>query len=63
MEKRFATIRETAKTGLISETFLRTLVAQGRVPCVRAGSRVYVNLPLFIELLDRESREAVKQLD
>ena len=60
---KFLTIEQTAKLGILSEWTIRQRVAEGRCPCVRAGRKVYVNVPLFIELLDRESREAVKQLD
>lgn len=51
----FMTIRETAKTGMISEHHLRIMEKQGRLPGVRSGNRFLVNLPLLIEQLDRES--------
>lgn len=59
-EKRFMTIREVAKTGILTEHHLRLLEKQNRLPGVRSGNRFKVNLPLLIEQLDAESREAVK---
>ena len=55
----FKTIRETAKTGLISEHFLRLLVAEGKCPGIRTGNRFLVNVPALAEMLDRQSREGV----
>lgn len=59
-EKRFMTIREVAKTGILTEHHLRLLEKQNRLPGIRSGNRFKVNLPLLIEQLDDESKEAVK---
>jgi hypothetical protein len=53
---RFLTIREVAKTGILTEHHLRLLEKQNRLPGVRSGNRFKVNLPLLIEQLDAESR-------
>lgn len=56
---KFLTIRQTARTGLAAESFIRLLVAQGRRPGIRSGNRFYVNYEALCEMLDDESRKAV----
>lgn len=46
------TIREVARTGILSEYTIRALVKQGRVPCVKAGVKVLINFELFCEQLN-----------
>lgn len=55
MEKRFLSIRETAKTGIISGSYLRQMVAQGQAPGFYVGNRFYVNVPMLIDKLDAMS--------
>nr|WP_325180315.1 hypothetical protein [uncultured Oscillibacter sp.] len=55
----FKTIRQTAATGLASENFIRTLVAQGKCPGIRSGNRFLVNIEALGEMLDAESRRKV----
>lgn len=57
----FMTIRETAKTGMISEHHLRLMEKQGRLPGVRVGNRFKVNVDLLVEQLNRESAERIQQ--
>ena len=52
---KFLTIREVARTGLISEYNLRLRVAARTVPFIRTGNRVLINYPRLIEQLDQES--------
>lgn len=52
----FKTIRQTAATGLITEYFLRQLVARGECPGIRSGNRFLVNVPALAEQLDAQSR-------
>lgn len=49
------TIREVAKCGIASESFIRRLVAQGRCPGVYSGTRFLVNVPKLVEYIDTES--------
>lgn len=56
----FLTIREVAKTGLISEYNLRLRVAAKTVPFIRTGNRVLINLPLLENILDQESMNAME---
>lgn len=49
---RMRTIREIAKTGLLSEYALRLMEKQGRLPCVYSGRKCLVNLDKLIEQLN-----------
>ena len=60
MDKIFLTIRETAKTGLLSEYTLRLMLKQGKIPCIMCGKKCMVNYPLLVEYLNKESRKAVR---
>ena len=55
---KFLTIRETAKTGILSEHHLRIMEKQGRLPWVRVGNRFKVNLDLLVDQLNQESTPA-----
>ena len=55
----FKTIRQTAATGLISEHYLRLMVARGECPGIRSGNRFLVNVTALSEQLDRASREGI----
>ena len=52
----FKTIRQTAATGLLTEHYLRLLVAENRCPGIRTGNRFLVNVEALVEQLERESR-------
>ncbi|MBR2871442.1 MAG: hypothetical protein IKB98_08760 [Clostridia bacterium] len=54
-KKVFLTIRETAKTGILSEHSLRLLQKQGRIPFIMVGTKCLVNYPLLLETLNKES--------
>lgn len=49
---RMRTIREIAKTGILSEYALRLMEKQGRLPCVHVGRKCLVNLDKLIEQLN-----------
>lgn len=53
----FKTIRQTAAMGLMTEHYLRLLVAQGKCPGIRSGNRFMVNVDALAEQLDAESRQ------
>ena len=54
--KTYMTIRQTSiETGLAAGT-LRTRLKYNKLPCFYAGSRYYVNVPMFMQMLDAESR-------
>lgn len=47
------TVRQVAKTGLISEYALRQLVKQGKVPCIALEHKVLINFDAFVEQLQK----------
>lgn len=55
MDKKFMTIREVAKTGLVTEYFLRQMVKEHRLPGVYSGKSFLVNYSMLVDLLDKES--------
>ena len=52
MERRFMTIRQTAKLGLLSEYQLRLWQKQGKLPGVYSGVKFMVNVPQLEEKLE-----------
>ena len=50
---RMMTIRQVAALGVLPEHTLRRLHAKGRLPCIEADSRVYVNLDLLLTMLNQ----------
>lgn len=57
MEKTFMSIREVAATGLISEFYLRRMVAQGKIPGVYSGKTFKINYPMLVRMLEEESAQ------
>lgn len=58
---KFMTIRETARTKIVPEHYLRLMVAQGKCPGIYAGKKFIVNYGMLVEQLNAESRKAVAQ--
>ena len=56
----FKTIRQTAAMGLMTEHYLRLLVARGECPGIRSGNRFLVNVEALAEQLYTESRQNCK---
>lgn len=50
-EKVFMTIREVAKTRILSEHTIRMMVKAGEVSHIKVGNRILINYPKFIEQL------------
>lgn len=59
-DKTFMTIREVAKTGILSEHCLRLMQKQGKIPHIMVGTKCLINYPLLLEQLTQESKKAVK---
>lgn len=57
--KIFLTISETAINANFPEHAIRQMQKQHKLPCIYAGRKCLVNYPQFIEMLNKESREAV----
>lgn len=49
------TIREIAATGILPEYAIRTLVREGKIPAIRCGTAVRINLNTLIEMLNDTS--------
>lgn len=60
-QKRFLSIRETAKTGIITEHLLRQMVAKGEAPGFYAGTHFRVNYPMLVAKLDAMSAGGIAQ--
>ena len=58
---RMLTIRQTAKTGILSEYQLRLMQRQGRLPGIYVGNRFLVNYELLAEDLQEASRRTQKE--
>ena len=52
----YRTIRQVAASGLISEHYLRGMVARGACPGVRSGNRFLINVEQLKEKLNEMSR-------
>lgn len=48
----FMSIREVAKTGLMSEYSLRLLEKQGKLPCIYAGKKCLINFELLVQQMN-----------
>ena len=49
---RFMSIREVAKTGMLSEYSLRLLEKQEKLPCIYVGKKCRINFDLLVEQLN-----------
>lgn len=49
---RMMTIREIAKTGLLPENALRTMVKDGRAPHIMVGNKAMINYDKLVEMLE-----------
>lgn len=56
----FQSVTETAKRTGLSARYLRTGCQQGQIPHIKVGSDMRINLPLYLNMLNRESCERVK---
>lgn len=61
MQKQFMTIRQTARELDIPEGFIRREEKAGRVPGFKSGTRVYVDVTAFREVLSRANVRADAQ--
>ena len=56
----FLTIREVARTKILSEHSLRLMQKQGKIPHIMCGKKCLINYPLLVEMLTEESKRAMK---
>ena len=60
----YKTIRQVAASGLISEHYLRGLVARDQCPGFRSGNRFLINVEQLKEMLnDMSRRKAGEDID
>lgn len=57
----FKTIRQVAASGLISEHYLRGMVARGECPGFRSGNRFLINVEQLKEKLNELSRQKASE--
>ena len=61
-QPRFVSQKEAAKVTGCSLYFIKEGVKAGRIPHLRDGRRIYIDLPLFMEELDKQSRNSLLKL-
>ena len=59
---RMMTIKQVAKTGMIPEHTLRSLVKQNRIPYVHVGNRALINSEKLLEFLNSGTIESDDQV-
>lgn len=61
MEKIFYSINEVAAVGLLSRPKLLQMQKANQLPCIYSGRKCLINMPQLVEMLQQQSRDAVKQ--
>lgn len=54
------TIKETARTGILPEYALRTLVKQGKIPGIQVGTKFLINYDRLCDWLNNNGEELKK---
>ena len=54
---KFLSIREVARTGLLSEYALRLMEKQKQLPCIYSGKKCLVNFTRLVEQLNQPTQE------
>ena len=57
-EKPFQSIKEACNSTGISQFAIRKGVKAGTVPHIRIGTKILVNVPAFLSLMDERSKKA-----
>ncbi len=52
---KYMTIPQAARYGILTDSALRRRLAHGQLPGVYSGTRFYINVGQFLEILERES--------
>ena len=60
-ENKMLTIRQTAATGILPESVLRSMQKENRLPGIWVGNRFMVNCNMLLKVLDEmsENRESI----
>ena len=56
-QPRMLTIRQTAATGILSESALRSLVKSGKIKVVYVGNRALINFQQLVKQLNSSKEE------
>lgn len=59
---RFMSIREVARTGLLSEYTLRLMEKQKKLPCVYTGRKCLINFDRLVEQLNTSTTEGGEKI-
>ena len=49
----YQSVKDTVKVTGLSEFYIRKLLKAGKLPHMRSGSKVFVNVPKLVELLEK----------
>lgn len=49
----YQSIKDTVKTSGLSEFYLRKLLKVGKLPHIKSGNKVFVNVPQLVERLEK----------
>lgn len=56
-QMQFVTVKQAVYHTGLSEHYIRQQLQTGRIPHIMAGKKYLINLPLFKEMLEAQSRE------
>ncbi len=59
IKPRFVTVKEAVKCTGLSEHFIRANLKTGNIPHIMVGKKYLINLPLFEDWLEEQSRVGV----
>ncbi len=57
LQTQFVTVKQAVNHTGLSEHYIRQQLQAGRIPHIMAGKKYLINLPLFKEMLETQSRE------
>ena len=58
--RHFLSIRDAATATGLSQWYLRNGVKNGSIPHIKSGNTYLINVPILLEMLDRQCREAMQ---
>lgn len=61
-QPRFVSKQEAMRITGCSDWFMKEGIKAGRIPHIRNGRRILIDLPLFLEQLDQQSRDSLVKL-
>lgn len=53
----FQSVKDTCKTTGLSQFYLRNGCKDGTIPYIRSGSKILINVPKLLDMLNKESEE------